>query len=131
VKRALLASLLAAAVAIPFASAHAAGWKVLVTSKPAKSMFQAAQAVGIVKAPRLLEMKATAKPNISTTGGYIIECRKGGKPHNTKSTSPFLVNTPYTKKLPVPVQGADQCTVTVNVQQNHSGGSLIVSILYQ
>jgi hypothetical protein len=128
-KRALLASLVVAALAVPLA--HAASWKVLVTSKPAKSMFQAAQAIGIVRSPHALEMKATAKPQVSTTGSYIVECRKGGKPYNTKSAAPFLVNTPYTHAIPLPVKGADQCTVTVNVQQNHAGGSLVVAILYR
>jgi len=123
----LLVIALAAAIAVPLALA--AGFKVIGTSPVARSMFQGAVATGTIKSPHAIQMKAAATPKISSTGSYIVACRKGSKKYDSRSTSPFIVNTPFTKNLPIPVQGADRCDVTANVQQNHAGGKLVVTIL--
>jgi hypothetical protein len=127
VRRALILALFLSVVAAPLALA--ATFKVIGTSPVAKSMFQGAIATGSVKKPVALEMKATATPRISSSGSYIVTCRKGSKKADARSQQPFVVNTPFTKRLPIPIAGADRCDITANVQQNHDGGKLVVKIL--
>jgi hypothetical protein len=82
-----------------------------------------AQARGRIKSPRGVSVRVSAAPKQEVTVDYQLSCYKAlGKTSQTRvANERFRTKPPSTRSLPLPMTGADECTVTVGAQLTTGG----------
>lgn len=92
--------------------------------------FAIAQARGRVKKPSGISVIVSAAPKQPVTVDYQLSCySQSGKTNSTKVASKrYLTTPPETRSLPLPVQGAEECTVSVSAQLTRGSGRIKVTV---
>jgi hypothetical protein len=84
-----------------------------------------AQARGRIKKPIGVNVRVSAAPKQTVTVDWNLSCYKAvGKVSTTRiDHGRYRTKPPATKALPLPLQGADECTATVGAQLTRNLGS--------
>lgn len=84
-----------------------------------------AQGRGRIKKPSGISVRVSAAPKQTVTVDYQLSCYKAtGKTSVTKvGQARYRTRPPNTRSLPLPMSGADECTVTVGAQLTRTVGS--------
>ena len=92
-----------------------------------------AQARGRIKRPSSVSVRVSAAPKQTVTVDWNLSCYKAvGKVSTTRvDHGRYRTRPPATKSLPLPLQGADECTATVGVQltKNLGEGRVKVAVI--
>jgi hypothetical protein len=90
--------------------------------------FAVAQGRGRIKNPSSISVRVSAAPKQEVTVDYELACYKEGS--GTKiGKDRYRTHPPDTRSLPLPISGANECTVTVGAQlTSHRPGRIKVSI---
>lgn len=89
-----------------------------------------AQARGRVKNPKGISVTVSAAPKQRVTVDYQLACyNQSGKTSSTKvSNKRYRTTPPETRSLPLPIQGAEECTVSVSAQLTRGSGRIKVTV---
>ncbi len=92
-----------------------------------------AQARGRIKKPAGVRIRVSAAPKQTITVDWNLSCYKAvGKVSTTKvGRGRYRTRPPATRSLPLPLQGADECTATVGAQltKNLGEGRVKVAVV--
>jgi hypothetical protein len=91
--------------------------------------FAVAQGRGRIKNPSSISVRVSAAPKQEVTVDYQLACYKEGT--GTKiGEDRYRTHPPDTRGLPLPISGAQECTVTVGAQlTSHRPGRIKVAII--
>lgn len=89
-----------------------------------------AQARGRIKKPNGISVTVSAAPKQRVTVDYQLTCyRLNGRTGDTKvANKRYSTTPPATRNLPLPIAGADECTVSVSAQLTEGSGRIKVTV---
>ncbi len=89
-----------------------------------------AQARGRIKNPNGISVTVSAAPKQRVTVDYQLACyNQSGKTSSTKvANKRYRTTPPDTRSLPLPIQGAEECTVSVSAQLTRGSGRIKVTV---
>lgn len=89
-----------------------------------------AQARGRIKKPNGISVTVSAAPKQPVTVDYQLTCyRLNGRTGDTKvANKRYTTTPPATRDLPLPLPGADECTVSVSAQLTEGSGRIKVTV---
>ncbi|MEJ7824977.1 MAG: hypothetical protein WKF48_06085 [Solirubrobacteraceae bacterium] len=92
--------------------------------------FAIAQARGRIKQPNGISVTVSAAPKQPVTVDYQLSCySQNGKTSSTKVASKrYRTTPPESRNLPLPLLGADECTVSVSAQLTEGSGRIKVIV---
>ncbi|MGI8730373.1 MAG: hypothetical protein ACR2LK_10355 [Solirubrobacteraceae bacterium] len=93
--------------------------------------FAIAQARGKVETPSGISLRVSAAPKQPVTVDYQLSCYKlsGGKGVTEIAQKRYSTTPPDTRDIPLPLSGADNCTITAGVQLTEGSGRVKVAVL--
>jgi hypothetical protein len=112
--------------ALSMPAAAGTEWRVFAKAT-ASDVFASARASGTATHPQALEIRVDSTPVQTAAGPWRVTCAKqSGASRTTFGTA--AGTTPFTKRIPITVAGADHCVVSAKAQLG-LGGTLRVYLL--